>query len=131
MSFLTEINTILTSDASLNDYIKGPKRYENLPSEWLGNTDYNQWMVWTARRNDQIDCISNKNVYMNYTLSIVIIQRNSNSLIDIITQRLIDYLNNYESGGIQDIAFLSDQPSFDQLQGVYYNGLEFDVKYIE
>ena len=132
MSFLTEINTILTSDTSLNSLIEGPQRYENLPSEWLGNTEYNEWMVWGVRRNNQNDCVSGKNIWMDYTLSVVVIQRNSNSKIDDMTQRLINYLNSYPiSGGIQDIAFTSDQPTFDQLQGVYYNGLEFNVKYIE
>jgi len=129
MSFTSEIYTIMTTDTSLNALVDGGIHYENLIDNWLGQTDADAWIVYEFRKQNQGDCISSKNIYMDYELSVVVIQRNTNTLIDEITNRCIDYLNNMEDGNVYDIAFKSDQGGFNQQQQIYTNTLSFDCVY--
>jgi len=131
MSFTTEILDVMTSDPSLNAWVDGGIHYENLLDNWLGETDDDKWILYESRKSAQGNCIDNKNVYMNYQLSVIVIQRNTNDEIDTITNRLVDYLNNHESGNIYDIVFLNDQSGFNQQQGIYTNTLEFECVYLE
>ena len=132
MSFESEIYEIMTSDALLNSLAaSGGIHYQNLPKNWLGGDSANEWIVYEVRKSEQEDCINSKNVFMTYQLSAVVIQRNINTLVDTISNRMINYLNNLESGNIYDIGFVSDQPSFNQQQNTYTNALEFVCIYVE
>ena len=130
MSFATDINAVMIADTSLNGLVDGGIHYENLLDNWLGDTDDEAWIVYEFDK-DQVDCINSKNVYVNYTLRAVVIQRNSNDAIDTISNRLITYLNNYGSGSIIDIGFSNDQHGFTQQKGIYTNVLEFNCIYVE
>jgi len=131
MSFVDDIYTLMTADTSLNGQVNGGIHYENLIDNWLADTDDTEWIVYEQRKSAQENCINSKNIYMTYRLTAVIIQRNTNTNVDTITNRLITYLNNYESGNIMDIAFISDQGGFNQQQNIYTNTLEFDCVYLE
>ena len=131
MSYAVDINSVLTSDPSLNSYADGGIHYENLIDNWLAETDDDVWMVYSFNKTSQTDCITSKNIYMDYSLSITVIQRNTNTEIDIITDRLINYLNNYGSGNIVDIGFVRDQGFLDQQRNTYNNTLEFQCTYLE
>lgn len=132
MSFAVDINTLLTSDPSLNEYADGGIHYENLIDNWLAETDDDVWIYYVFNKSTQNDCINTKNVYMDYSLSVNVIQRDTNTEIDIITDRLIEFLNNYgPSGQFIDIGFLRDQGGMDQQRGVYVNSLEFQCQYME
>ena len=131
MSFTTEINTVINADPSLNEYVDGGMHYENLIDNWLADTNDNTWIVYEHRKTEQSNCINNKNIFMTYALSVIVIQRNTNTMIDVITNRLIEYLNNHESGNIVDIGFKNDQGGFNQQQNIYTNTLEFECVYIE
>jgi len=131
MSFVTEIYDVMTDDASLNAYADGGIHYENLIDNWLANTDDDVWIVYDQRKSAQQNCINSKNIFMTYQFTVVVIQRDTNTEIDLITSRLIDYLNNHESGNIQDIYFTSDQGGFDQQKNIYTNALEFECVYLE
>jgi Tfp pilus assembly PilM family ATPase len=131
MSFTREIYTIMTADPSLNDLVDGGVHYENLIDNWLGETTEDVWIVYEQRITNQQDCVNKKNAFLNYALSVVVIQRNTNNKIDTITNRLIAYLNNHESGNIYDIAFTGDQGGFNQQQQIYTNTLEFLCTYVE
>jgi len=131
MSFVTEIYDVMTTDTSLNGMVDGGIHYENLIDNWLGETKDNEWIVYEQRKSVQNDCITSKNIYMTYELSIVVIQRNTNTKIDVITNRLISYLNNHESGNIVDVGFKNDQGGFDQQQQIYTNTLTFECTYLE
>jgi len=129
MSFTSEINTIMNADASINALVD-IIRYENLPSEWLTETVNNKWIVFGINKQDQFDCLGAKNVYTNYTLSIVAIQRHTNNELDTISNRLITYLNDISTDNIIDINFNSDQGGFDEQQQIYTNTLEFIASYV-
>lgn len=131
MSFATDINTVLTSDASLNSYADGGIHYENLIDNWLAETNDDVWIVYSFNKNEQADCLNSKNLYMVYSLTVNVIQRNTNDMLDIITGRLLTYLNNYSSGNIIDIGFIRDGGFFDQQKLIYVNTLEFQSIYIE
>ena len=131
MSFVTDIYSVMTSDTSLNELVDGGIHYENLIDNWLANTDDNVWIVYDFRKTLQTNCINTKNIFMTYGLSVIVIQRNTNTKIDTITSRLIDYLNNLTLGKIQDVYFMSDQSGFDQQKNIYTNALEFECIYIE
>ena len=131
MSFATDINAIMTADTSLNGLVDGGIHYENLIDNWLANTSYNEWVVYAFNKTEQVNCVDSKNVYMNYLMNVTVIQRDTNTNIDTITDRLINYLNNLADGNIIDIAFKSDNHGFGQQQGIYTNTLDFDVTYIE
>ena len=131
MSFATDINTVLTADSSLNSYADGGIHYENLIDNWLAETDDDVWIVYSFNKSNQTDCLTSKNLFMTYDLAINVIQRNTNTQIDIITDRLLNYLNNYEAGSIIDIAFIRDQGGMVQQQGIYTNTLDFQCTYIE
>jgi len=131
MSFATDINAVLIGDASINSYIDGGIHYENLIDNWLAETNDDIWIVYDFNKSEQTDCLNSKNVYMTYTLNIVVIQRSTNTYIDLITDRLVDYLNGYEAGNILDIAFVRDQTSFNQQQDIYTNTMEFRSYYLE
>ena len=131
MSFTTEIYTVMTADPSLNSLVDGGIHYENLIDNWLGSTTDENWIVYSQRKSQQEDCMTSKNVYMTYELSVIVIQRDTNTNLDTITNRLISYLNNHESGNIIDIGFKNDQGGFNQQQNTYMNTLEFSCVYLE
>lgn len=131
MSFATEIYNVMISDSSLNSYVDGGIHSENLKDNWLAETNYDKWIVYDHNKSAQGDCMNSKNIYMTYSLSVLVIQRDTNDEIDIITDRLIEYLNNHESGNIYDIGFISDSKSFNQQQNIYSNTLEFVCTYFE
>ncbi len=131
MSFATEIFNVMTSDSSLNGMVDGGIHYENLIDNWLGDTDDDVWVVYSQNKSKQTDCLNTKNVYMNYDLTTVVIQRNTNTELDIITNRLVTYLNNHESGNIIDIIFKDEQVGFNQQQQIYTNTLNFECIYLE
>ena len=131
MSFATDINAVLIADGSLNSYADGGIHYENLIDNWLAETNDDLWIVYSFNKSEQGDCLNSKNAYMRYSLSISVIQRSTNTMIDIVTDRLIDYLNNYDSGNILDIGFVRDQGYLDQQKEIYLNTLEFQCTYIE
>lgn len=132
MSFATDILTVLTSDPSLNEMVNGGIYCDHLIDNWIAEVEDNTiWIVYDFNKSNQTDCINIKNVYMSYTLNVVVIQKGSNSMIDTITDTLINNLNNYGSGNIIDIAFLSDGGGFNQQIGSYTNSLQFRSDYIE
>ena len=130
-SFAVDINTLLVADASLNGYADGGIHYENLIDNWLAETNDELWIVYSFNKSEQGDCLNSKNIYMRYSLSISVIQRATNTMIDIVTDRLIKYLNNYDSSTFIDIGFIRDQGYLDQQKGIYTNTLEFQCTYIE
>jgi len=131
MSFTTEIYAVMIADSSLNGMVDGGIHHENMIDEWLADDTYNEWVVYDFHKQAQEDCITSKNVYMTYALSIMVIQRNTNTKIDVITGRLLQYLNNHGSGNIIDIGFKNDLAGLDQIKNVYTNTLEFECVYIE
>jgi len=131
MSFATEIYDVMTADTSLNSLVDGGIHYDNLIDNWLGDTSDEEWVVYSFRKSDQANCVRSKNVYMTYALTVIVIQRNTNTQIDTITDRLISYLNNHESGHIVDIGFKNDQGGFNQQQSIYTNTLEFECIFLE
>lgn len=130
-SFATDINTLLKSDASINAIVDGGIHYENFEDNWLAKTDDDNWVVYTFNKSNQTNCLQEKNVFMTYTLNIILIQRDSNTNLDILTDLFIDFLNGYESQKMIDLTFLRDSGGFDQQKGVYTNNLEFLVTYLE
>jgi len=132
MSFASEIGTLLTSDSSLNEWCDGGIRNENLIDEWLSETDDNLWIVYGFNVEEQGNCLTNYNLYLNYSLNVVIIQRDHNDQLDIIAKRLRDYLNSYTGGNIVDIVFIREGvPGLDQQKNVYSLPLEFLCIYCE
>lgn len=130
MNFVTEINQILTSDASLNSMVNGGIHYQNMQDNWLSEDLNTEWIIYDISKSIQNSCLQTKNVYTTYALSVLVIQRDTNDNIDEISYRLIDYLNNYESDSMADITFLSDSTSFNQQQQIYTNTLEFICQYV-
>jgi len=130
MSFATDIKTVMNADPSLNSYINGGIHYENLKDNWIGEQSNSTWLVYEFNKS-QVDCLNAKNVYTNYTLKAVVIQRDTNDLMETVSNRLIEYLNGYSYNDIIDIGFTNDTHGFNQQQGVYTNTLEFNVIYIE
>ena len=129
-SFATEINAILTADPSINELVNGGIHYENLPDNWVSQPTNDKWIVYEFSKT-QTDCLNSKNAYSTYTLSVVVIQRDNNSQVDVMTNMVIGYLNNLTSGNIQDIGFTNDETGFNQQQNTYTNTLDFNCFYVD
>lgn len=130
MSFITEITEIFDADASLNETVDVISNVK-LPDNWIGGDTESIWMVYESNRASEGDCLSSKNVYMNYALTIVLIERGDNATLDSLSQYLINKLNNHESGGILDIGFTGDGPTFNEQMNTYTNTLTFECVYKE
>ena len=101
MSFATDLYGLMTADSSLNSTINGGINYENLPD----NFDLSKkWILYYFRRTDQIDCMSIKNAYAQFEISVMIIVQNTTDLENL-SDYTITYLNGKNAGGIIDINF--------------------------
>jgi len=123
MSFATDLYALMLGDSSINAFITGAINYENLPD----NFDLSKkWIVYHYRKSSQTDCLTIKNAYTTYELTVIPITQNTLDLVTI-TDDLIDYLNGKEQGSIVDVTFTGDGHSFDQEKNIYMNTLTFDV----
>lgn len=127
--FVTDIKVLMNNDASINTAVSGGIHYENLIDNWLGNTNHNEWVVYEFNKTP-VDCLNSKNLFYNYTLNVVVIQRSSNDLVEYISNLIIDHLSGASYGGIQDIGFLTDDSGFNQQQGTYTNSMSFNCIYV-
>lgn len=125
MSFATDVNTLM-QDASLVAYCDGGVYYENLPD----NFDLTEnWLAYSFRKTEQVNCLDSKNVYTQYTLTCKIVAFDTKTLEDI-SDYLVDYLNGKTQGDIADIWFTGDNHTIDLEKQIYMNSCDFDSFYV-
>lgn len=123
MSLISDLNTVMNADSSLNTNMTGGIYYENLPD----NFDLTKkWIVYTLTATSQVNCLNSKNAYQTYDLNCLIICPDTT---DVETNSIIltDYLNDKSSGSINDIMFTSDERNFDLEKNIYMNNLTFNL----
>lgn len=125
MGFLADIITLMTGDASINNYVNGGIRYEHLPTDFRNDQN---WIVFGYTVNDTTDTLSTKNVFTEYNLEIQVVSPSSTTVLDM-SDRLTSYLQNYSSISIGDITLLDDDLNFNSEKAVYYKTLNYNVIY--
>lgn len=125
MSFASDLYTIMVGDSSINAEINGGINYENLPD----NFDLaKKWILYYFNRTEQIDCMTIKDAYTNYTITVILITQDTDDLTNI-SDMVIDYLNGNDYGNILDINFSGDAHTFDREKNIYMNQLTFNAIY--
>ena len=125
MSFSIDLNTLMTSDPSLNAYANGGIHYENLPENFEITKD---WIVYSFNKSSQDFCLGSSPAITRYNVYIKIISTDT-VRCEAMNDRTVAYLNGNTSGNIQDIRFVSDDHSVDLDKNIYMNSLNFEVLY--
>jgi hypothetical protein len=126
MSFATTLNTIMTSDTSLNAYCDGGIRYENLPTNF---EIVKNWIVYSFNKDKaDIGCLSGS-LYSKYLLAVKIVATDT-LVLETIGDRLTEYLEGTASTDAIDFSFVSDNHTLDLDKKIYMNTLQFDVLYV-
>ncbi len=119
----TLLNNIITSES-----IDAKIFYENLPENYdLNNDDY---IVYTYKKDEQVDMLGQKNLYSLYTLEITTISLNDiigSDLSEILREYLINISNDY----FQQINFIDCQSDIDVQSGVYTYTSQYQIMYVE
>lgn len=124
MSFTTDIKYIMTNDTSLNA-LTGGIYYEHLPEQADLENDY---IVFTYNKTEQTNVFGKRDVISDYTLNVIVISTSPYRL-SLLSNMIIDYLNNTKYGGIKEIYFMSENRTKDLDEGIYLNTIEFNSFY--
>ncbi|HPI82200.1 MAG TPA: hypothetical protein PK122_03140 [Candidatus Paceibacterota bacterium] len=126
MSFQSDLRTLMTADSSLNAAVGNRIFFENLEENYDLTKD---WIVYTIKKANQVDCMDSKNAYLTYTVYVRIFSRSTASL-NSIGDYLQDYLNHKEQGDIHDIWFTSDVHTIDLEKNQYSILQEYTAIYV-
>ncbi len=123
MSFSTDLNYIMTHDASLNSYCSGGIEYEKIPEDSdLDST----WIVYSFAKQSPISDV-NGTIFMNkYSVTIKLIT-NDTAELELISDYLTNYLNNKTYNNILDTTFIDDLHSLELEKNIYMNTLNFEM----
>ena len=127
MSWATDVYYIMTNDSSLNTSTGGVY-FEHLPDDANSENDY---IVYTYRKDNEINVLRQKNVMSEHTLYVIVISESPSRLASL-SDYISEYLNNVDRyGGIKDIYFLTDNRTKELDEDIYQNTLEFRAIYVK
>lgn len=126
MSFSTDLNYIMKTDTSLNAWCTGGIYFENLPENFDLTKD---WIVYSFNKVSQESCLNSNLAFMNYVITLKVVGTDTVK-VELINDKVVDYLNGNSYSGIQDIIFTGDNHTLDLDKNIYMNTLTFNALYV-
>lgn len=123
--FLTDLQTCMNADTSVNALVDGGIVFEHLPV----NFDVKKyWVVYSYSATGMTDVMGAKRVLSEFNVLVQIIGPSIVKVIEI-ADLLDEHLINYYESGIVDVVLTSDDLDLDTEKAVYFKTQNFTFDY--
>lgn len=125
MSFESDIATIMKADASLNSMVDLIFSKRMLPKT---DETANSILIYSFNKEESENSRSGMNFLTKWSLQVYVGSRKNSEVISI-SNRVQEYLENYQDDNVSLVIFDDDKPDYDDEADIHYNDLYFTVLY--